>query len=60
MAEALERARQPRGRAGAGVRQWATTAQTQRALLNAALEVFTERGFSNANVSDVAECHLAQ
>lgn len=53
MAEALQRARQPRGKTGAGVRQWATTAKTQRALLDAALEVFIEQGFSNANISDV-------
>jgi AcrR family transcriptional regulator len=47
--------RQPRGKAAAGSWQWARTAETQRALLDAAREVFTEQGFANANIADVVE-----
>jgi AcrR family transcriptional regulator len=54
MAQALGQAR-PRGRAGAVAWQWTKTAETQRALLDAAREVFTEQGFSSANISDVVE-----
>jgi AcrR family transcriptional regulator len=35
--------------------QWERTAQTQRALLAAAREVFTARGFSEASIADVVE-----
>jgi AcrR family transcriptional regulator len=35
--------------------QWGRTAQTQRALLDAAREVFTSRGFSDASIADVVE-----
>src|SRR6266536_3416546 len=46
-------ARPPRGpsrsRAGAGSWQWARTAQTQRALLDAARAVFTGQGFADAS-----------
>ncbi len=35
--------------------QWSRTAQTQRALLDAARAVFTERGFSDASIADVVE-----
>ena len=55
MAEALRQARQPRGRAGAGAWQWTRTAETQRVLLDAAREVFTERGFSSASITDIVE-----
>jgi len=48
-------ARQPRGRATAGSWQWARTAETQRALLDAAREVFTEQGFADASIADVVE-----
>ncbi len=47
--------RQPRGKAAAGSWQWARTAETQRALLDAAREVFTEQGFAGANIADVVE-----
>ena len=47
--------RQARGRASAGSWQWARTAETQRALLDAAREVFTEQGFTDANIADVVE-----
>jgi AcrR family transcriptional regulator len=46
---------QPRGRAAAGSWQWARTAETQRALLTAAREVFTEQGFADASIADVVE-----
>ncbi len=52
-------ARPPRGpsrsRAGAGSWQWARTAQTQRALLDAARAVFTGQGFADASIADVVE-----
>jgi AcrR family transcriptional regulator len=35
--------------------QWERTAQTQRALLAAAREVFTARGFSEASIAEVVE-----
>jgi len=44
--------RQPRDRA-AGSWQWARTAETQRALLDAAREVFVEQGFANASIAEV-------
>jgi AcrR family transcriptional regulator len=47
--------RQARGRASAGSWQWARTAETQRALLDAAREVFTEQGFAEANIADVVK-----
>jgi AcrR family transcriptional regulator len=45
----------PRGKAAAGAWQWARTAETQRALLDAAREVFTEQGFADASIADVVE-----
>jgi AcrR family transcriptional regulator len=45
--------RPPRERAGAW--QWARTAQTQRALLGAAREVFVEQGFADASIADVVQ-----
>ena len=48
-------ARQPRGKAAARPWQWARTADTQRALLDAAREVFTEQGFTDASIADVVE-----
>jgi AcrR family transcriptional regulator len=44
--------RQPREKA-AGSWQWARTAGTQRALLDAAREVFTEQGFDHASIAEV-------
>ena len=35
--------------------QWGRTAHTQRALLDAAREVFTSRGFADASIADVVE-----
>jgi hypothetical protein len=43
--------RQARGRAPAGSWQWARTAATRRALLDAAREAFTEQGFAEANIT---------
>ncbi|HET9896867.1 MAG TPA: helix-turn-helix domain-containing protein [Streptosporangiaceae bacterium] len=40
---------------GSGAWQWGRTKQTQRALLDAARDVFTEQGFSNASIADVVE-----
>jgi len=48
-------ARQPTGRSAGGAWQWQRTAQTQRALLDAARQVFTEQGFTNASIADVVE-----
>ena len=48
-------ARPPRGKASAGSWQWARTAETQRALLDAARAVFTEQGFAEASIADVVE-----
>ncbi|HTU76749.1 MAG TPA: TetR/AcrR family transcriptional regulator [Trebonia sp.] len=44
--------RQPREKA-AGSWQWARTAETQRALLDAAREVFVEQGFADASIAEV-------
>jgi AcrR family transcriptional regulator len=48
-------AKQPAGRSAGGAWQWGRTAQTQRALLDAAREVFAEQGFSEASIADVVE-----
>ena len=52
-------ARQPTGRSAGGSAggawQWQRTAQTQRALLDAAREIFTEQGFTDASIADVVE-----
>ena len=45
--------RQPRGKAAGRPWQWARTADTQRALLDAAREVFTEQGFAEASIAEV-------
>jgi AcrR family transcriptional regulator len=47
--------RPARGRAASGSWQWARTAGTQRALLDAARAVFTEQGFAEASIADVVE-----
>jgi AcrR family transcriptional regulator len=44
--------RQPRDKA-AGSWQWARTAETQRALLDAARAVFVEQGFADASIAEV-------
>jgi AcrR family transcriptional regulator len=43
------------GRPASGAWQWGRTKQTQRALLDAARDVFTNQGFSNASIADVVE-----
>ena len=48
-------ARPPRARTAASSWRWARTAETQRALLDAAREVFTEQGFADASIADVVE-----
>jgi len=45
---------QPRKPAN-GSWQWGRTAQTQRALLDAARDVFTRQGFTDASIADVVE-----
>ncbi len=40
---------------GAASWQWGRTAQTQRALLEAARDVFTRQGFAEASIADVVE-----
>jgi AcrR family transcriptional regulator len=55
MNRSRQMARQPTGRSAGGAWQWQRTAQTQRALLDAAREVFTEQGFTNASIADVVE-----
>jgi len=39
-----------------GAWQWSRTAQTQRALLDAARQVFTERGFAEASIAATWPC----
>ena len=46
--------RQPRHKT-AGSWQWARTAETQRALLDAAREVFVEQGFAEASIAEVVQ-----
>jgi AcrR family transcriptional regulator len=48
-------AKQPTTKAAGGAWQWQRTAQTQRALLDAARETFTEQGFTEASIADVVE-----
>jgi AcrR family transcriptional regulator len=42
-------------KAAGGAWQWGRTKQTQRALLDAAREVFAQQGFSGASIADVVE-----
>jgi AcrR family transcriptional regulator len=42
-------------RPGSGSWQWGRTAQTQRALLDAARDVFTRQGFAEASIADIVE-----
>ena len=46
---------EPQAEAGTSAWQWGRTAQTQRALLDAARDVFTEQGFADASIADVVE-----
>lgn len=48
-------ARQPRAKSGGSSWQWAKTAETQRAMLDAAREVFVAQGFSDASIADIVE-----
>ena len=45
----------PDGRAAGGAWQWGRTAQTQRALLDAARAVFAEQGFDKTSIADLVE-----
>jgi AcrR family transcriptional regulator len=48
-------ARKTNSRANANAWRWSRTAETRRGMLEAAREVFTERGFADASVADVVE-----
>src|SRR6201998_1570328 len=48
-------ARQPRAKSSGSSWQWARTAETQRAMLDAAREVFVTHGFSDASIADIVE-----
>jgi AcrR family transcriptional regulator len=45
----------PQDHQPSGAWEWGRTPETRRALLDAARQVFTERGFSQASVADVVE-----
>ena len=49
------RAKNGSGRSGGNAWQWSRTAQTRRVLLEAAREIFTRAGFTEASVADVVE-----
>jgi AcrR family transcriptional regulator len=48
-------ARQRKASSTAAAWQWSRTAETQRALLAAAREIFTERGFTESSIADIVE-----
>jgi AcrR family transcriptional regulator len=48
-------ARKANSRPNANAWRWSRTAETRRGMLEAAREVFTERGFADASVADVVE-----
>lgn len=45
----------PDGRSSRPTRQWNRTSATRAAILDAALEVFLEAGYENANVADIVQ-----
>src|SRR5215831_7717310 len=47
--------RSPRDGPASGAWQWSRTAQTQRVLLDAARQVFAERGFTEASIADIVQ-----
>jgi AcrR family transcriptional regulator len=47
--------RKPTGKPGSNAWQWSRTAETRRVLLEAAREVFVERGFAESSVAEVVE-----
>src|SRR6185295_774454 len=47
--------RLPKDGPAGGAWQWSRTAQAQRALLDAARQVFTERGFAEASIADIVQ-----
>src|SRR2546430_17454691 len=47
--------RLPKDGPAGGAWRWSRTAQTQRALLDAARQVFTERGFAEASIADIVQ-----
>jgi AcrR family transcriptional regulator len=47
--------RERKTRSSSAAWQWSSTAETQRALLAAAREIFTERGFAESSVADIVE-----
>src|SRR5215813_642268 len=48
-------ARQRKGSSVSAAWQWSRTAETQAALLAAAREVFTSRGFTESSIADIVE-----
>jgi AcrR family transcriptional regulator len=48
-------ARQRKASSVSAAWQWSRTAETQRSLLEAAREVFTERGFTEASIAEIVE-----
>jgi AcrR family transcriptional regulator len=55
VAEPQTRAEAAGRKAGTSAWQWGRTAQTQRALLDAAREVFTRQGFAEASIADIVD-----
>src|SRR5215470_18720857 len=55
MAEPQPRSEAQARKPGSSSWQWGRTAQTQRALLDAARDVFTKQGFAEASIADVVE-----
>src|SRR5215470_12688421 len=55
MAEPQPRSEAQARKPGSNSWQWGRTAQTQRALLDAARDVFARQGFAEASIADVVE-----